>query len=30
MPDFLINSPAEANFSLTDTDVITSKLLGIF
>ena len=29
MPDFLINSLAEANFSLTDTDIITSKPLGI-
>ena len=30
MPDFFINSLAEANFSLTDTDVITSKPLEYF
>ena len=29
MPDFFINSLAETNFSLTDTDVITPKLQGI-
>ena len=30
MPDSFINSLTEANFSLTDTDVITSKPLGYF
>ena len=30
MPDFFINSLAEANFSLTDTDIIISKPLGYF
>ena len=30
MPDFFINSLAEVNFSLTDTDIKISKQLGIF
>ena len=30
MPDFFINSLAEAIFSLTDTEVLTSKSLGYF